>query len=486
MLRCNADDYDLKLRLHQDMHMNIIRNWMGMTPDEAFYAACDRYGMMVWDEFWLNNNGAVPADFEIYKANVVEKIKQFRNHPCIVLWCGENEGGPPKPLNDAIADDVKTLDGGDRYYQPCSNSGHLSGSGPWGDLLPKRYFQGVTAGGHSGQGFGMRSEIGTAVITSFDSLKKFMPQKDWWPRDNMWNDHFFGRNAGHAAPSNFVKDLAKRYGDSQGIEDFCRRSQLLNLETTKAMYEGWLDHSGKEAAGVINWMSQSAYPSFVWQTYDYYYDLNGAYFGAKTACEPVHIYWNQLDDRIRVVNTTGKPKPGLTAQGWIYNSDGMEKFHQTSAVTSLPDAVDCFKVNYPADLSPVHFIKLRLTDASGNLVSENFYWRGTTDLDYTALNSLKPVHLPVKTQLSRSGTKSVFSADISNPADSGVVAFSIRPKLVRADTKDQILPVIQNDGYFSLVPGETKRITMEFDSVSAGNNNPELVVECWNNFINAK
>ncbi len=315
MLRCNAADYDLKLRLHQDMHMNIIRNWMGMTPDEAFYAACDRYGMMVWDEFWLNNNGAVPADYDVYKANVVEKIKQFRNHPCIVLWCGENEGGPPKPLNNALADDVKTLDGGDRYYQPCSNSGHLSGSGPWGDLLPKRYFQGVTAGGHSGQGWGMRSEIGTAVITNFESLKKFMPQKDWWPRDNMWNDHFFGRNAGHAAPSNFIKDLAKRYGESQGIEDFCRRSQLLNLETTKAMYEGWLDHSDKQAAGVINWMSQSAYPSFVWQTYDYYYDLNGAYFGAKTACEPIHIYWNPLDDRIRVVNTSGKPKPGPDRPG---------------------------------------------------------------------------------------------------------------------------------------------------------------------------
>jgi hypothetical protein len=480
MLRCNASDYDLDLRLHQDMHMNVIRNWMGMTPDEAFYAACDRYGMMVWDEFWLNNNGGVPADFDLFKANVVEKIKQFRNHPCIALWCGENEGSPPKPLDDAIADDVKTLDGGDRYYQPNSHAGNLSGSGPWRDYDPKQYFQGLHVG--HGQQFGMRSELGTAVVTSFDSFKKFMPKDNWWPINSMWNDHFFGRNAGHAGSNVYNADITKRYGKPAGIEDYCRKSQLLNLETNKAMFESWLDHSDKDAAGLIIWMSKSAYPSLVWQTYDYYYDLTGAYFGAKTACEPVHIYWNQLDDRIRVVNTSGKPQPALTAEGWIYNSDGTRKFHQTAAVTSSPDAVaDCFRLNYPADLSPVHFIELRLTDASGRVVSENFYWRGTTYLDYTALNSLKPVKLMMTSKTTGTGGATTISADITNPPDSGVVAFAIRPKLVKADSGDQILPVLMSDGYFSLTPGEAKHLTLEFSPNSAGGEEPKLVLECWNN-----
>ena len=46
------------------------------------------------------------------------------------------------------------------------------------------------------------------------------------------------------------------------------------------MYEGWQHHLWNDASGILTWMSQSAYPSFVWQTYDYYYDLNGAYWGA--------------------------------------------------------------------------------------------------------------------------------------------------------------------------------------------------------------
>ena len=400
LLRCKAKDYDTMVRLHREENFNIIRNWMGMTPDAAFYDACDRNGIMVWDEFWLNSSGGTPRDIDIFEANAVEKIKQFRNHACVCLWCGDNEGTPPAPLNDFLANAVKTYDGGDRPYQPCSNRGNLSGSGPWHDFDPVAYFSGAGIGRARGTPFGMRSELGTAVFTSFDSLKKFMPQETWWPRNDMWNKHFFGRSAGNGGPDIYFGDVNKRYGTATGIEDFCRKAQLLNQETTKAMFEGFLDHSDKDASGLIIWMSQSAYPSFVWQTFDYYYDLNGAFWGAKTSCEPVHVYWNQSDDRIRVVNTSGKNVGGLVAEAAIYNLDGTQKFaHKSDAFESKPDAVaDCFTLTYPSDLTPVHFIRLRLTDRAGKLVSENFYWRGAEHLNYTALDTLKKVDLAVSSK----------------------------------------------------------------------------------------
>ena len=49
----------------------------------------------------------------------------------------------------------------------------------------------------------------------------------------------------------------------------------------KALFEGFEDHSDTDASGVLIWMSQSAYPSFVWQTYDYYYDTTGSYWASK-------------------------------------------------------------------------------------------------------------------------------------------------------------------------------------------------------------
>ncbi len=483
LLRCNAKDYDTMVRFHREENFNIIRNWMGMTPDEAFYEACDQYGIMVWDEFWLNSSGGVPRDLDIYHANAIEKIKQFRNHACVALWCADNEGDPPAPINGWLQDAIKTYDANDRYYQPNSHSGNLSGSGPWGNSDPKHYFTGEGIGRSSSGPFGMRSEIGTATFTNFDSFKKFMPGDTWWPRNEMWNRHYFGHWANNAAPDHYFKDVNRRYANSGGIEEFCVKAQLLNIETMKAMFEGWLDHSDKDAAGIIIWMSQSAYPSMVWQTYDYYFDLTGAYWGAKSACEPIHIYWNENDDRIRVANTSGKNVDALVAEAFIYNLDGTQKFEKKSdAFTSPSNAVaDCFTLTYPADLSPVHFIRLRLTDSSGKLVSENFYRRGTVDLNFKALNSLKKVDLGLNSHLSQENGQDLMTATITNPPDSQTVAFAIRPMLVKLSTGDEILPVHISDGYFSLMPGESKQITFRFDPALVGGEAPKVQLECYNN-----
>ena len=483
LLRCKAKDYDTMVRLHREENFNIIRNWMGMTPDAAFYDACDRNGILVWDEFWLNSQGGTPRDVPVFGENAIEKIKQFRNHACVCLWCGDNEGTPPAPLNAFLGDAVKTYDGSDRAYQPCSNRGNLSGSGPWSNFDPVNYFTGERLARIKGVPFGMRSELGTATFTNFDSFKKFMPQNTWWPQNEMWNKHFFGGLAAHASPRDYFGDVNKRYGKATGIEDFCRKSQLLNIETMKAMFEGFLDHSDKDSAGLIIWMSQSAYPSFVWQTFDYYYDLNGAYWGAKTACEPVHVYWNESDDRIRVVNTSGKEMNGLVAEAIIYNLDGSQKFeHKSGPFDSKPDAVaDCFTLTYPTDLSPTHFIRLRLTDRAGKLVSENFYWRGTEHLNFEALDTLKKVDLGVSSRLSQENGETVVTATVTNPGTSQAVAFAIRPMLVRPGTGAQILPVHTSDGYFTLMPGERKLVTFRLDSALLGNEAPKVQIECYNN-----
>ena len=487
MLRCRAGDYDTKVRFHREENFNIIRNWMGMTADQSFYDACDKYGVMVWDEFWLNSSGGAPADPGIYLANVVEKVKQVRNHPSIVFWCADNEGTPPREINTSIVEALKVYDGNDRRYSANSRSGSLSGSGPWGNLDPKQYFIGVPTGGGSKQPYGMRSELGTATFPTYDSFKRFIPAESQWPENAMWNQHFFGKWAGNGRPATYTSSINQRYGPARNIQDYCAKAQLLNVETMKAMFEGWLDHSDKDAAGLIIWMSQSAYPSMVWQTYDYYYDLTGSFWGAKSACEPVHVYWNRDSDEVRVVNTSGRNVDGLTAEAGVYNLDGTRKTNQKASVNSSPSAVsDCFKLDFPADLSPTHFIKLRLLDRSGKVVSDNFYWRGTTALDYSALSTLKPVQLLMNSQSARSGNFTTLSADITNPANSGGVALAIRPKLVDASSGAQVLPVHQSDGYFSLLPGETKHVTLEFDSASNGGKASKLVLECWNNFVNAQ
>ena len=480
MLRCHGTDYDTRLRFHREMHLNMIRNWMGMTADEAFYDACDRTGMMVWDEFWLNSGGSLPSDVNVYRENAVEKIKQVRSHACVALWCGENEGDPPAPLNDWLRADILAYDGGDRRYQPNSHAGGLSGSGPWRNLGLKQYFRNVGNGSNIGD-YGMRSEIGTATVPALSSVKRFLPLADLWPRNALWVQHFLGSTATNAGPDGYNGDLEARYGQAGSAADYCAKAQLLNQETMKAIYEGWLDHIGSGASGVLIWMSQSAYPSFVWQTYDYYYGLTGAYWGARAACEPAHIYWNADDDRIRVVNTGLRSFPALRAEAWIYNMDGSQKLHVAGRVASRPGtAADCFMLHYPLGLSATHFLKLRLTDAAGAVVSENFYWRGTKYQHYAALNGLKRVKLRASSRLTTAGGMDTLRADITNPAGSGVVAFAVQATAVRGQADTAILPAFVSDGDFSLLPGETKHLTLQFAHAQEGNGPPRLAVDCWN------
>mgnify|MGYP000479505941 CR=1 FL=1 len=69
--------------------------------------------------------------------------------------------------------------------------------------------------------------------------------------------HYFGQNAFNAAPDRYDASIT-RFGKPEGIEDYCRKAQLVNIESNKAMYEGWLDRMWEDASGIMTWMGQSA------------------------------------------------------------------------------------------------------------------------------------------------------------------------------------------------------------------------------------
>lgn len=619
MLRCRGAEYDTKVRLHKEMNLNMIRNWLGSVTDEEFYEACDKYGIMVWDDFWINSNPNLPYDLNVFNNNMMEKIKRVRNHPSIAVWCGDNESNPQPPLEGWMEENIRAFDGGDRYFQANSHAQGLTGSGPWGAFEPRFYFTNYPDGleGDPARGWGFRTEIGTAVMPTFESFKKFMPEENWWPRDEMWNKHYFGQNAFNAAPDRYDATIARSYGSPAGIEDYCRKAQLVNIESNKAMYESWLDRMWEDASGIMTWMGQSAYPCMVWQTYDYYYDLTGAYWGTKSACEPLHILWNPVTDEVKVANTTSKDMDGMTAEVKVYNMDGrsVAAYSQSAEVYSPSNsAVTCFTIGFnkereilslnkptfasstshgqPSDatdgkedtrwaalkaenewiyvdlgdikpvggvrlnweasfgkgykiqvsddaetwkevyktdegrggideitfpevnaryvrmfgtelgwwfgyslwsfdvlggtalsegLDSVHFIRLLLKDRTGKVVSENTYWRGNNRLDFTALNSLSKVDLKVVSKLVRKDGLAEIQATVTNPKNAKAPAFAVHVQAVRTSDGERILPAIVNDNYFTLMPGETKQVSIAFDSSFLQNSSYELVVKPYNN-----
>ena len=480
LLRCHDDEYEKKIRLHHDMNYNMIRLWTGCVTDDEFYDWCDKYGIMVWNDFWLYVAFNDVAEPEAFLANAKDKVRRLRNHPCIALWCGANETHPEPYMDAVLATIVSHEDRGDRLYKSCSNQDGLSGSGWWANMPPRHHFS--TSGSNLAfnkpgypygidYGYGMRSEIGMATFPAYESVKLFIPEDKLWPlptddelenqKDNVWNKHFFGNEAWNAKPTNYTQAVNERWGAPDNIEEFCEKAQLINIEDMKGMYEAWNDKMGNDAAGLLIWMSHPAYPSFVWQTYDYYYDPTGAYWGAKKGCEHVHVQWNALDNSVKVINTTGDDLKDLTAVAKVYDLDGREMKRyaaKRSVDVKATSNAEAFTLDFENEPDGVHFISLELLDSNGEKLSDNFYWRnGKEELDYKAINSLPQADVMVSAFTTGEG-KGVIK--LKNK--SGTVAFANRLRLLDSETGERILPVIMEENYITLLPGQEKEIAVDY------------------------
>src|SRR3712207_6112081 len=110
-LNYRGREYDVAVRYHRDMNYNMIRNWVGQIGDEEFYEACDKYGIMVWQDFWLANpwDGPDPYDEGMFLANSADYISRIRNHASIGIYVGRNEGFPPPALDAGLRRQISTL-----------------------------------------------------------------------------------------------------------------------------------------------------------------------------------------------------------------------------------------------------------------------------------------------------------------------------------------------------------------------------------------
>ncbi len=469
--RIPRERLEAQVRMHQLANYTMIRNWVGQSTSADLYDLCDKYGILLWDEFFQPSGGApMPTDFNAYMANVRDKMVRFRNHPCIALWCARNEGNPPKDINDAIQALMSELEPA-RLYQPNSKDGRgVRSGGPYAWRTPQAYYD-------FPEEEAFKTESGSVSIPTIESIQGMMPEKDWESINDDWAEHDFTRGAQQRRP--YLKNLNARYGKAVNLADFVRKGQMMNYEAFRAMYEGRQAKLFNPATGVLTWMSHPAQPSFVWQIYHYDLEPNSALFAVRKACEPVHIQLNEKEGTLQVINNLPTPLTGAKARIAIYNLDGTSPFQNEVAVTAAPSAATTLgPVQWPADLSAVYFVKLELRDSSGKLLSENFYWRGTDQEDLTALNQLPPVTLDVKAARRDVGDKCFLDVTVRNPGPT--VALMTHLQLHRAGDQGRVLPVYYSDNYLSMAPKEEKCITIEAGKSAIKGEVPQVLIDGWN------
>lgn len=292
--------------------------------------------------------------------------------------------------------------------------------------------------------------------------------------------------------------LDKRYGAATNVEDYAEKAQLMAYEGERAMFEAF-GRNKYDSTGVIQWMLNNAWPSMIWHLYDYYLRPAGGYFGAKKACEPLHIQYSYDDHSVVVVNGYYRAFHGLKATAKIYNLDLTEKDSQQTTVDAAPDSSRrVFTLPEPDGLSSTYFVKLTLTDAGGKSVSSNFYWLSTQPdalgqpkegsdwyytpakqfANFTALNTLPKAFVKISANSSRKNGEETTRVSIDNPGKS--LAFFVHLKVILNQDDKEILPVIWQDNYFPLMPGEKREITAHYSAAALRGGSPMVQVDGWN------
>ncbi|GGI95883.1 hypothetical protein GCM10010121_002910 [Streptomyces brasiliensis] len=428
----------------------------------------------MWNDF-PNAWAMDPPDHEAFLSIAQDTVRRYRGHPSIVVWCGANEGNPPGPVDDGMRAAVRA-EAPDLLYQNNSAAGIVSGGGPYGWVEPDRYFSASTYG--SGN-FGFHTEIGMPVVSTAETLRRMVGDEPEWPIGGAWYYHDWSTR-GNQAPQNYRAAVESRLDTSKDLDDFARKAQFVNYENFRAMFEAWNARLWQDASGLLLWMSHPAWYSTVWQTYDYDFDVNGAYYGARKAGEQVHVQTGPEDGRVIAVNHTPDRIAGATVSARYYDVSGRQVApEQRQKLDLAPSATtEAFTAGWTDALPDFHLLRLRLTDARGALLSENTYWRYRDPYAMQALNKAQQTRVSVDiTDTDGTGSRHELTARVTNRGSS--VAAMVRLSLLDAKTGDRVLPTLYSDNYLWLLPGESRTVTASWPAGALASR-PKLRLEGYN------
>ena len=496
-LRLSPDRYRAEVKKHAEMNLNMIRIWGGSISERPeFYDACDEYGIMVWQDFWITGdcNGAwndrlkkddreirrlYPDDHDLFLESAEDNIKMLRNHPSLCFWSGGNEYPPPDDIDSALRDDLLPRFDRDRQYFSYSTAKELSVistgrivDGPYSLQDPLSFF--------TRRFPPFNSEIGSVGVPVYESLTQMMTKEELenFPRGRevgeSWRYHKYLRYVANEI------DYIGLYGQPESAQEFARYAQLVNYDQYRSMLEGWNAHMWEWYTGLLIWKTQNPWTSLRGQMYDPFQEQNGGFFGVQKAAEPIHIQLNLDDFSVAAVNHTFKDLFDCSATVKMYDISGNTiGSEEMGPVTLQPSSSSKLKnLTIPQNFSGVYFVEMILYDSHSVPLSENFYWLRAQAENLFSLHDLEEAIL--EASLSTHRKEADFEVEMTLKNTSEIVSFWNRLQVVDVETGERILPVSYSDNYFAIVPGGKKTIRLNFSDKKNSETLAEIRLTGWN------
>ncbi|HEY6901625.1 MAG TPA: glycoside hydrolase family 2 protein, partial [Puia sp.] len=465
MLRNSEERTYTELRYTRQAGVNMLRIWAGgIAESDYFYELCDRFGLLVWSEFWITGDTRMPVDTSLYLKNLESTVKRIRNHASVAYYVGSNESREIPGEGRLIL----SLDDSHGYQEQSECCGVHDGS-PYKYENPMQYFEN-TASRRGSRVDGFNPEYGTPCTPIYESLKRMMPEKDWWPiNDSVWS--YLDGNGFHQVNTRY-REAVNQFGESSSLAEYAKKAQLVGALNFRAIWEVWnrnkFSYGDRWASGLLFWYHNSPLPQTASRMYDWYLEPTAALYYSQNGLAPLHAQFDYLKNSVSVYNDYRQSFAGYTVEAVVYNLDAVQVWKKRVLVDIPADGVvkDAIEIYFPEDITQVHFIKLRLRDKKGKLVNDAFYWRskdvyqgawtmtGPAISGFKDIDNLKQVNLNVLVR----AKKRFLEVRVANPSKG--LAFFTQLKLVKPDD-GSVTPAFYSDNFFSLLPGEVKKVEIE-------------------------
>ncbi|MGM0375354.1 MAG: glycosyl hydrolase 2 galactose-binding domain-containing protein [Bacteroidota bacterium] len=490
---------EAQMKYAKHLNLNSIRLESFWGRNRTIMEKADEYGLLLmlgWTAHWeWETYTGIPhdeyvtirgEDKELHANNYRDQVLWHRRHPSVAIWTYGSDKLPRPSLEVMLNERMAKADttrpilsycgGGMLMEETGPLASEISGptgvkmEGPYDWVPPVYWYEDSTYGG----AFGFNTETGTGPqIPPISSIKKMLPEEHLWPIDSVWL-YYSGRNQ-FKNLDRFLEAFQARYGETGNLEKFTFWNQIANYEAMRPMFEAFAVNKFN-STGVVQWMYNSAWPTFYWQLFDYYLMPTGAFYATRKAASPLLPVYNYGDRNIYVNNDHLKGHEDLRLEVTVLDINS-KVLYESSTTFDIPSnsAIEVLDLPDIENRTTTWFLDFKLYNSDGEEVKNNFYWLSEREDvmeydsttwywtpcsqygDLTDLNNLPETSVSYDVETTRKGDELEFTVNMEN--DPEHLAFFVELQILDKQTGKPVLPVFWDDNYVSLLPGEQRELT---------------------------